>query len=71
MVIFYSHYLTKLHYALTHTQGEDVVAGIRTPMKLSDLRKEQPAIFDTLMHIERILEKHFRDMQVSVEWSEG
>ena len=55
----------------TYTQGEDVVAGIRTPMKLSDLRKEQPAIFDTLMHIERILEKHFRDMQVSVEWSEG
>ena len=58
-------YLYPISCLSFHLQGEDVVAGIRTPMKLSELRDEQPAAFDKLMHIERILEKHFRDMQVS------
>jgi hypothetical protein len=34
-------------------------------MKLTDLRVEQPGVFDSLMHIERLLEGHYRDMQVS------
>jgi pyruvate, orthophosphate dikinase len=50
---------------LWHTQGDDVIAGVRTPMKLTDLRVEQPGVFDSLMHIERLLEGHYRDMQVS------
>lgn len=45
-------------------QGEDVSSGSRTPMKLSELRQEQPGIFDQLMHYESALERHFRDMQV-------
>jgi pyruvate,orthophosphate dikinase len=45
-------------------QGEDVSGGLRNPVPLTDLRQEQPPVFDALMHVERILEKHFRDMQV-------
>ncbi len=33
-------------------------------MTLTVMRSEQPAIFDTLMHIQHLVEKHFRDMQV-------
>lgn len=33
-------------------------------MTLTVMRSEQPAIFDTLMHIQNLVEKHFRDMQV-------
>lgn len=39
-------------------------SGSRTPMKLTELRQEQPGIFDQLMHYEAALERHFRDMQV-------
>lgn len=46
------------------TQGEDVSSGSRTPMKLTELRQEQPGIFNQLMHYEAALERHFRDMQV-------
>lgn len=45
-------------------KGEDVSGGSCTPVPLADLRQEQPAVFDALMHVQRILEKHFRDMQV-------
>lgn len=48
---------------LNNAEGEDVVAGIRTPMKVSDLHLEQPNVYDQLSHIERLLERHYRDMQ--------
>ena len=47
-----------------YCKGEEVLSGARTPMTLTVMRSEQPAIFDTLMHIQNLVEKHFRDMQV-------
>jgi hypothetical protein len=40
--------------------------GDRTPMALGELRNEMPAVFDALMHVEKTLERHFRDMQARV-----
>ncbi|GHU04557.1 pyruvate, phosphate dikinase [Spirochaetia bacterium] len=48
---------------LMNAQGEDVVAGVRTPEKISALEKENKKIFDELVGIKNRLEKHFRDMQ--------
>ncbi|MDO4507651.1 MAG: PEP/pyruvate-binding domain-containing protein, partial [Spirochaetales bacterium] len=48
---------------LINAQGEDVVAGIRTPMDISALEKQQPKIFDEITKIRNRLEKHYRDMQ--------
>jgi pyruvate,orthophosphate dikinase len=48
---------------LMNAQGEDVVAGIRTPEKISTLQKKNPAIYGELVKIKDGLEKHFRDMQ--------
>jgi pyruvate,orthophosphate dikinase len=48
---------------LMNAQGEDVVAGIRTPEKISALAKENKRIYDHLVKIKDRLEKHFRDMQ--------
>ncbi|MDR1179811.1 MAG: pyruvate, phosphate dikinase, partial [Spirochaetales bacterium] len=48
---------------LMNAQGEDVVAGIRTPEKLSTLQKRNPAIYAELVKIRDRLEKRFRDMQ--------
>ena len=48
---------------LMNAQGEDVVAGIRTPQKLSTLEKENPKIYKELCTIRARLEKHYRDMQ--------
>jgi len=48
---------------LTNAQGEDVVAGTRTPFKLEELQKSMPAIYDQLKAISERLEKHYRDMQ--------
>ncbi len=48
---------------LMNAQGEDVVAGIRTPLKLNKLSRENPRIFRELIVCFRKLEKHFRDMQ--------
>ena len=48
---------------LMNAQGEDVVAGIRTPEKISSLAKENKAIYDQLVGIKNRLEKHFQDMQ--------
>ena len=48
---------------LMNAQGEDVVAGIRTPEKISTLAKKNKAIYDQLVGIKNKLEKHFRDMQ--------
>lgn len=48
---------------LMNAQGEDVVAGIRTPQKLSQLEQENPAIYKELCQIRERLEKHYHDMQ--------
>jgi len=48
---------------LMNAQGEDVVAGIRTPMKLVELKKAMPSIYGKLERIRRTLERHYRDMQ--------
>lgn len=48
---------------LISCQGEDVISGIRTPVSLKDLRSDLPSAYDTLVHIEKILERHYRDMQ--------
>jgi pyruvate,orthophosphate dikinase len=48
---------------LVNAQGEDVVAGIRTPQKLADLQQSNPKIYRQLVDIKNRLEKHFRDMQ--------
>ncbi len=48
---------------LTNAQGEDVVAGIRTPMHLDEMRQLMPALYKQLEDLRRILEKRYRDMQ--------
>ncbi|MFH1093265.1 MAG: pyruvate, phosphate dikinase [Candidatus Omnitrophota bacterium] len=48
---------------LINAQGEDVVAGIRTPEPISDLKKEWPHIYKELNDIRNKLEKHYKDMQ--------
>jgi pyruvate,orthophosphate dikinase len=48
---------------LRNAQGEDVVAGIRTPMKISDLQTSQPDVYAQFVAIAHQLETHYRDMQ--------
>lgn len=48
---------------LMNAQGEDVVAGIRTPKPISELKKAMPKIYDELESIYKKLEKHYKDMQ--------
>jgi pyruvate,orthophosphate dikinase len=48
---------------LLNAQGEDVVAGIRTPLKIEELKKSLPESFQELSRIRDTLDKHFRDMQ--------
>ena len=48
---------------LVNAQGEDVVAGIRTPKPIADLQKDFPEVFQQLLDLCRLLEHHFRDMQ--------
>ncbi len=48
---------------LINAQGEDVVAGIRTPEPVAQLKKHMPAAFDELETIRQNLEKHFKDVQ--------
>jgi pyruvate,orthophosphate dikinase len=54
--IFYGEYLM-------NAQGEDVVAGIRTPQNLTRLKKKMPAIYSELAGLREKLEKHYHDMQ--------
>jgi len=54
--VFYGDYLV-------NAQGEDVVAGIRTPIKLSEFEKADPKSYQQLVEVRRILESHFKDMQ--------
>ena len=48
---------------LMNAQGEDVVAGIRTPLSVSTLQKQNPKIYKELVSICNKVEKHYRDMQ--------
>src|SRR5919202_1466436 len=48
---------------LANAQGEDVVAGIRTPEPLEQMRERLPAAFDQLLETMRRLEEHYRDVQ--------
>ena len=54
--IFYGDYLV-------NAQGEDVVAGIRTPIRLSEFEKRSPKAYRQLCAVRKTLEKHYRDMQ--------
>ncbi len=47
---------------LLNAQGEDVVAGIRTPLPVGSLEKSLPSAYKDLLKTQRILEKHYRDM---------
>lgn len=48
---------------LINAQGEDVVAGIRTPKPISVLEEEMPEVYQQFMEIAEKLEKHYKDMQ--------
>ncbi len=48
---------------LVNAQGEDVVAGIRTPQKISQLEQEMPEVYKQFNEIGQRLEQHYRDMQ--------
>jgi len=54
--VFYGEYLI-------NAQGEDVVAGIRTPKPISQLKEEMPKAYDELETVRAKLERHFKDMQ--------
>ncbi|HTU88778.1 MAG TPA: PEP/pyruvate-binding domain-containing protein, partial [Gemmataceae bacterium] len=54
--VFYGEYLL-------NAQGEDVVAGIRTPKKIAELQKDMPDVYKQLDDIRAKLEKHYRDVQ--------
>ncbi|MFH0702514.1 MAG: pyruvate, phosphate dikinase [bacterium] len=48
---------------LTNAQGEDVVAGIRTPKPICELAKEMPALYKQYVEIAQKLERHYQDIQ--------
>ena len=48
---------------LINAQGEDVVAGVRTPQEISTLREVMPEVYDQFVDIAQKLESHYRDMQ--------
>jgi pyruvate,orthophosphate dikinase len=54
--VFYGEYLM-------NAQGEDVVAGIRTPQKLATLKRKHPELYGDLDRVRERLENHYRDMQ--------
>ena len=54
--VFYGDYLI-------NAQGEDVVAGIRTPEPIAKLDSEMPRVYKQLMDIRQTLEKHYKEMQ--------
>lgn len=53
--VFYGEYLF-------NAQGEDVVAGIRTPHPIAELQKDNPVVYKQLDKIRKVLEKHYTDM---------
>ncbi|MFQ3683958.1 pyruvate, phosphate dikinase [Roseiflexus sp.] len=48
---------------LINAQGEDVVAGIRTPKPISKLREEMPEVYEQFSEIAKMLERHYKDVQ--------
>lgn len=48
---------------LVNAQGEDVVAGVRTPNKISELKKDMPEVFEELLTTANRLESHYKDIQ--------
>ncbi len=48
---------------LVNAQGEDVVAGIRTPKKISQLQDDMPEVYQQFVDVANMLEKHYRDVQ--------
>ena len=48
---------------LFNAQGEDVVAGIRTPVRLSEMKKKKKKVYEQLLEVREKLEKHYKDMQ--------
>ena len=48
---------------LTNAQGEDVVAGVRTPMKIAEMEQKFPEAFEQFKEVCKTLENHYRDMQ--------
>jgi len=48
---------------LINAQGEDVVAGIRTPLKLATLHEQMPEVYDQLLAVRAILESYYHEMQ--------
>ncbi|RLE30200.1 pyruvate, phosphate dikinase, partial [Candidatus Acetothermia bacterium] len=48
---------------LLAAQGEDVVAGIRTPKPIAELEKDMPEVYKQLLEVREKLERHYRDMQ--------
>ena len=48
---------------LVNAQGEDVVAGVRTPKPIAKLKDDMPAVYDQFMEIANKLENHYKDMQ--------
>jgi pyruvate,orthophosphate dikinase len=48
---------------LTNAQGEDVVAGVRTPMKITEMEQKFPEAFEQFKNVCKTLEDHYRDMQ--------
>ncbi|MGA7992862.1 MAG: pyruvate, phosphate dikinase [Thermoanaerobaculia bacterium] len=54
--VFYGEYLI-------NAQGEDVVAGVRTPQKIATLEEKMPKVYAQLLEIRRALEDHYGDMQ--------
>ncbi len=54
--VFYGEYLI-------NAQGEDVVAGIRTPKKIAEMEKDMPVVYKELLQIRETLENHYRNVQ--------
>lgn len=48
---------------LMNAQGEDVVAGIRTPKPIEELRSKMPQAYDRFLEVANLLEEHYKDMQ--------
>ena len=48
---------------LMNAQGEDVVAGVRTPLPFESLEKENKAVYDEFIKYSKLLETHYKDMQ--------
>jgi len=48
---------------LLNAQGEDVVAGIRTPVEIKILNDKMPKVYEEFVNVTKLLEKHYKDMQ--------